>query len=340
VAVVRVPLELRVRDPEVLAPQAGLGYIPDSEDGIRRVRSGTGFRYLNVDGSPVSGTTQHRLDALAVPPAWQDVWLCPTERGFLQATGRDDAGRKQYRYHDDYRRLRDQQKFDRLRYFPRALPQIRSATDEWLGGVAGDREYAVAAAVRMIDVGLMRVGNTDSAANGHHGATTLHSDHLDFDADDEYAELNYVAKSGKVRTVVVEDDRLLDVLLDLAAPDTDRLFWFTDDDGSECQVSSAVINRTIAELVGPAFTAKDFRTWGGSSAALAARADGAPILEAVDLAAAALGNTRAVARSSYVHPAVLDAGDETITRIWKCSRSSTRLTRADSALAKLLRQNA
>jgi len=332
VAVVRVPLELRVRDPEVLAPRAGLGYIPDSENGIRRVRSGTGFRYINVDGSPVSGPKQHRLDALAVPPAWQDVWLCPTERGFLQATGRDDAGRKQYRYHDDYRRLRDQQKFDRLRYFPRALPQIRSATDEWLGGVAGDREYAVAAAVRMIDVGLMRVGNADSAANGHHGATTLHSDHLDFDADDEYAELNYVAKSGKVRSVVVEDDRLLDVLLDLAAPDTDRLFWFTDDDGSECQVSSAVINRTIAELVGPAFTAKDFRTWGGSSAA--------PILEAVDLAAAALGNTRAVARSSYVHPAVLDAGDETIARIWKCSRSSTRLTRADSALAKLLRASA
>lgn len=331
-----MPKALRERDPTLLAPLIGLVATDDAEPGVRRIRCGRGFRFVDPDGNTVRSPERQRLVDLAVPPAWDDVWLCPLPLGYLQATGRDAAERKQYRYHDEYRRLRDQQKFDRLRYFPRALKTLRRATAEWLEDEPGSETLALGAALRLIDVGLVRIGNEASASNDHHGATTLEAEHAQFEPDEGYVELQYTAKGGKARSVVIEDDQLVEVLQTLADPDAERLLWYDDSEGQPVRVRPEAINRAIAELVGPAFTAKDFRTWGGSRVALEARAGGATDLEAIDAAAETLGNTRAVARSAYVHPAVSRADQKNIERYWRASRSSRWRSRGDSALQRLL----
>ena len=337
--VVRVPKPLRLHDPSALAPLVGLTVVGDDRPGVTRVKWGRGFRYVDPDGRTITVPARQRYVDLAVPPAWQGVWMCPVDTGYLQATGRDAADRKQYRYHDDYRRVRDLQKFERLRYFGRALERLRQAAEEGLAREPGSRTHAVSAVLRLIDVGLVRVGNDESAAQGRHGASTLHADHLEFESDLGYVTLTYTAKSGKERTVVVEDDEFVEVLHDLADTDAERLFWYLDDDGSEVRVRADLVNRMIAEIVGPAFTTKDFRTWGGSRAALEARLDGADSVEAVDAAAEVLGNTRAVARASYVHPVVLDADIDVLEEGWRRSRTTEWMSRSDRALAKILRSS-
>lgn len=338
---VRVPTELARRDPERLAQLAGLRYVEAGEPGYRRRRCGRGFSFLDGD-TVLSPPERDRLVGLAVPPAWEDVWLCRDDIGHIQATGIDDAGRKQYRYHQAFRAARERQKFDRLAYFGRALIPIRRQVARWLDDDVGSRNHAIGAVLRLIDEGLLRIGNPESAASGHHGATTLHADHLsvtqfeDRPNDGGYVQLDYRAKSGKPRLVVIEDDELGDVLVQLADPDRRALFWFTDDDGCEREVSAIDVNTALAATVGPSFTAKDFRLWGGSRVALEARVEGAGVLDAVDHSAAELGNTRAVARNSYVHPRVLETPEAEITDVWRRSRRSTWRSRGDSALAKLL----
>ncbi len=337
---VRVPADLARRDPERLAGLAGLRYVDPGEPGYRRRRCGRGFSYLDGD-VVLTPPERDRLVELVVPPAWEDVWLCRDGVGHIQATGVDDAGRKQYRYHQAFRAARERQKFDRLAYFARALVPIRRQVSHWLDDQVGSRNHAVGAALRLIDVGMLRIGNRESADQGHHGATTLLPDHLSVGAptcgpEDGYVQLEYTAKSGKHRLVVIEDDELADVLVRLADPDRRALFWFTDDDGREREVSAMDVNAALAATVGPAFTAKDFRLWGGSRTALEARVEGATKLDAVDHSAAELGNTRAVARGSYLHPRVLDVSDEELESIWHRSRRSTWRSRGDSALAKLL----
>lgn len=347
---VRVPPELARRDPERLAETAGLRYVEADEPGYGRRRRGRGFSYLDGD-TVVRPPERDRLAALAVPPAWSDVWFCRNDDGHLQATGFDDAGRKQYRYHDRFRAARDRQKFDRLRYFSRTLLPVRRQVAIWLEADAGTRNNAIGAVLRLLDVGLLRIGNRESADDGHHGATTLLADHLSTvdsengsddaandGADSGYVQLDYVAKSGKARTVLIEDDELAEVLVRLADHDRRSLFWFRDDDGSEREVTAVDVNRALAAIVGPAFTAKDFRLWGGTRLALEARVEGATALEAVDHSAGELGNTRAVARSSYIHPQVLETSDADIDAIWRRSRRSTWRSRSDSALDKLLNE--
>lgn len=332
----RVPSELLERDPSVLAPAAGLVHLADDEPGLGRRRHGSGFSYHDAAGNDVGATDRERIEALAIPPAWTDVWISPDPRGYLAASGIDDAGRKQYRYHDEFRAFCDDRKFDRLRYFSRAIVVIRKATERALREPVGRRDHAVAAAVALIDRCLLRVGNEGSAANGHHGATTLTVEHV---IDDGVMSLDYTAKSGKERTIMIDDDDLVDVLGELAAGADDELFWFDDGPDAERRRASATdVNRFIIEHVGPAFTAKDFRTWGASSIVVAERAIGARPLDAIDEAAEELGNTRAVARSSYVHPVALEADDDTVRAAWNASRSSRWRGRSESALAKLLAQ--
>ncbi len=331
---VRVPKALLLTDPAVIAPVIGLSHVADDEPGITRRRRGTGFSYSDAFDAVVDGTERDRIEALAVPPAWESVWICADPKGYLQASGVDDAGRKQYRYHDDFRAHAESRKFARLPYFARAVVQIRSAVAVALDQPLGTREHAVAAAVRLIDECLLRVGNHQSAVNGHYGATTLTVDHV---VDDGHLALDYEAKSGVTRTIVVNDDELSDILTELAADADDQLFWFDDEtDGGRRRATAADINRFIAEHGGEAFSAKDFRTWGGSAIATEARAQGERLLDAVDAAAGELGNTRAVARSSYVHPLVLDADDDEILQAWHSSRSSKWTSRAESALSKLI----
>ena len=330
---VRVPKELVERDPEILAPAAGLTYLSDDEPGIGRRRRGEGFSYTDAFGESVSDDERERIESLAIPPAWEDVWISPDASSYLQASGTDDAGRKQYRYHDGFREFCERRKFERLSYFGRAIVEIRKAVDDALEKPVGDRDHAVAAAIRLIDVSLLRVGNRGSAEKGHYGATTLTIDHV---SDDEHVQLEYTAKSGKERTIVIVDEELADILTELAADSDDQLFWFDDADGEPRRATASDINDFIAEHGGHAFSARDFRTWGGSRSALEARAEGEAVLAAVDCAAEELGNTRAVARSSYIHPVVLDSDDEAIADAWAGSRSSKWLDRSESALVKLL----
>jgi len=339
---VRVPKELVESDPAVLAPMIDLTYLPDDEPGHGRRRAGSGFGYHDAFGEQLDVEEVDRIEALAIPPAWEDVWICPSVDGYLQATGTDEAGRKQYRYHEAFRTFSDERKFARLTYFARAIVKIRRASVEALNSPVGRRDHAIAAAVTLIDRELLRVGNHESASKGHYGATTLTVDHIvDGSAGgvggDGFVALEYTAKSGQERTVIIEDDALADVLTDLAEDADDELFWFDDEPGGERRRATASdINRFIIEHAGPAFSAKDFRTWGGSRTALQARAEGDRVLDAMDAAAEELGNTRAVARSSYVHPTVGAAEQSRIDDVWASSRSSKWLDRSESALAKLL----
>lgn len=331
---VRVPRMLSNRDPKFVAPLAGLRYIPDTPPGWGRRRRGRGFSFIDETGAVIVGEDRDRLKRLAVPPAWGDVWFAPVADGYLQATGTDAAGRKQYRYHDDYRALCEARKFDRICYFGRALPGLRTHVAQLLEAPEGSKALAIGAVLGVIDAGLLRVGNEQSSEIGHYGATTLAADHLD---NDGHASLSYVAKGGKNRTVIIEDEQLADILSSLADHDDERLFTYQTADNETKAVTGSDVNSVIAEVAGPAFSAKDFRTWGGSRQALEARIDGLGATESVDVAAEALGNTRTVARSSYVHPTVLSSSDEMIESAWRRSRRSATMARSDRALAKLLK---
>lgn len=335
---VRVPRELLERDPAVLAPLIDLSFTPDTEPGFVRRRRGSGFSYIDAAGATAGAAAIDRIEALAIPPTWNDVWICPAADGYLQATGIDEAGRKQYRYHADFRSFCDERKFSRLAYFGRAIVKIRKAAAQSLDAPLGSRDHAIAAAVTLIDRKLLRVGNDGSAHEGHYGATTLTVDHVVGDVTaDGFVSLQYIAKSGKERSVVVEDDDLADVLTELAEDADNELFWFNDEsDGTRRRATASDINRFIVEHAGRAFSAKDFRTWGGSRTALEARANGDRILDAIDAAAEELGNTRAVARSSYVHPLLESADQTTIDDAWASSRSSKWLDRCENALIKLI----
>ncbi len=335
---VRVPRELSVRDPKFVAPLAGLQFLPPAPPGWGRRRRGKGFSYVDQDGNIVRGRDRHRLVELAVPPAWDDVWFAPVADGYLQATGIDAAGRKQYRYHDDYRALCESRKFDRIRYFGRALPGLRAFIAESLDAPPHSKELAVGAVLGVIDAALVRVGNEQSSAAGHYGATTLEADHVETDVvdTDGHVAMSYVSKGGKPRTVVIEDEQLGDILATLAEANDERLFTYEDADGETQEVTATDVNAAIALVAGPSFSAKDFRTWGGSRQALEGRVEGLGRVGSVDVAAEALGNTRAVARSSYVHPAVLASSTADIEAVWRRSRRSVTMSRSDRALAKLL----
>ncbi len=331
---VRVPKEFQSRDPQELASIVGLEFITDDTPGVTRRRCGKGFRFLDPSGATITGSQRQQLVDLAVPPAWDDVWLCPTPDGYLCASGFDGAGRKQYRYHEEFRALCEHRKFARLRYFPKALRKLRTFTADALDQPVGTKPHAIAASVRLIDVGLLRVGNERSALAGHFGATTLGPDHF---IDDDRIELSYVGKSGKNQRVVIEDDQLIDVLRELADPAEERLFWYVDASDNETRrINAGDINAAILDLVGASFSAKDFRTWGGSREAFVARIEGHDPVGAVDAAAQVLGNTRAVARSAYIHPTILTEPIESLGVHWSRSRSSASFSRGDQALAKFL----
>lgn len=330
---VRVPRNLSSRDPEFVAPIAGLRYLPPTPPGWGRRRCGKGFSFIDDGGRVIGGPERDRLVRLAVPPAWDDVWFAPIPDGYLQATGLDTAGRKQYRYHDEYRALCESRKFERIRYFGRALPDLRAFIAECLEAPPESKDLAVGAVLGLIDVSLLRVGNEQSSASGHYGATTLQADHVDRDG---HVTMSYVSKGGKARSVVVDDEQLSDILLSLADANDERLFVYVVD-GETRPVTASDVNAAIAHVAGPSFSAKDFRTWGGSRGALEARIEGLDTIASVDVAAQALGNTRAVARSSYVHPDVLSASEQTVKNAWASSRQTATMSRSDRALAKLLK---
>jgi DNA topoisomerase-1 len=297
---------------------AGLTYVTDLDPGIRRRKAGKGFNYLRPDGQPVTDEpTLDRIRALAIPPAWTDVWICPSPRGHIQATGRDARGRKQYRYHTRWRETRDAHKYDRLIAFGRALPKLRSRVEKDLGLHGLPRDKVLAAVIRVMEITLIRVGNEEYArANHSFGLTTLRNRHAKVGAS--RAVFEFRGKGGKVHRTGFSDRRLARVLRACQDLPGQRLFEYVDDEGEVRAITSDDVNAYLREAIGDEeVSAKDFRTWAGTVAAARALTlcpqcqDGAEakrnIVTCVKAVSGLLGNTAAVARKAYIHPAVLEA---------------------------------
>jgi DNA topoisomerase-1 len=296
---------------------AGLAYVTDLDPGIRRRKAGRGFDYLDAKGRPISDEASlDRIRGLAIPPAWMDVWICPGARGHIQATGRDPKGRKQYRYHARWRETRDAHKYDRLIAFGRALPRLRARVEKDLARRGLPREKVLAAVVRVMEITLIRIGNEEYAkVNRSFGLTTLRNGHARVRA--ATAVFEFRGKSGKTHKTGFRDRRLARVIRACQELPGQRLFEYVDDEGEARAVESSDVNDYLREAMGEDFSAKDFRTWAGTVAAARAlalapasagpaeaRRHAATCIKAV---AAVLGNTAAVCRKAYIHPAVLDA---------------------------------
>nr|WP_221229218.1 DNA topoisomerase IB [Rubricella aquisinus] len=287
-------------------------YYPDTRPGITRRRAGRGWSYTAPDGTRIDAETERaRLNALAVPPAYEDVWLCPEPLGHLQATGRDARARKQYRYHPDWATYRARAKYDGLAAFGERLPALRRRIAEGLRADAGEERLALAAVLALLDRGALRLGHPDyTAENGSYGATTLRSDHLDV-AEGRIA-LRYTAKGGRRVRKSLTGSRLARAFQKFDdLPGAELITWL-DDAGRARMVRSDQVNALLAEVAGDGTTAKTFRTWHGTLAAFitAHRADGPlTIKDMAEAAAARLHNTVSIARDSYIHPDVIALTD-------------------------------
>lgn len=292
------------------SPSPILCFVDDALPGITRRRCGRGWAYHDPRGERIKDRDEiDRLNAVALPPAYRDAWFCPSGQGHMLATGIDERGRKQYRYHPGFRAQRDAAKYDRCADFGRALPLIRARVAEDLAGRSLDRHVVVAAVVRLLDLGRVRVGNESYArANRSFGATTLRDRHAD--ARGGRLKLQFRAKSGKMQRLTIADGRLARLVRRCQDLPGQQLFQYLDADGVPHAVTSQDVNDYLREASGLDFTAKHFRTWGASVIAFGtlAEAEGAISLASLlEPVAAALGNTPAISRKSYVHPALIDA---------------------------------
>ena len=302
-----------------MAAAAGLVYVNDSMPGIRRVRTGDGFAYRRANGKAVTSPAElARIARLAIPPAYEDVWICSDARGHLQATGHDARGRKQYRYHPEWRKLRDGAKFKRMIDFGNALPRLRRRLHDDLALKGMPREKVLAVVVGLLDATHVRVGNATYARdNRSYGLTTLRNRHARFIRDGRLL-LQFRGKGGAEHEVRVDDRRLVRLVRRCHQLPGQRLFQYVGDDGVRRPIDSEQVNAYLEDVMGAAFTAKDFRTWGGTLHAImlmAATPLPAPasesamktcIVAAIRQVAADLRNTPAVCRSSYINPAVFD----------------------------------
>lgn len=304
-------------DAPAAARSAGLRYVDDARPGIARKAGGKQFRYVDADGKPVRDPELlKRIRSLVIPPAWTDVWICPHERGHLQATGRDARGRKQYRYHPRWRVQRDEAKYERMLSFGKALPAIRRHVDAALALHGLPREKVLATIVYLLEATMMRIGNEEYARdNKSFGLTTLRDRHVRIDGS--AVQFRFRGKSGVHHEVEVHDRRLARIIArtrDLPGQD---LFQYVDDDGQPHTIGSADVNDYLRTITGEDYTAKDFRTWSGTVLAAAALQEFEKfdseaqakknIVRAIESVAKKLGNTPTICRKCYVHPAVIDA---------------------------------
>jgi DNA topoisomerase-1 len=303
-------------DPLLSARLAGLRYVRDDRPGILRQKAGRGFRYVDSEGRPVRDReTLRRIRSLVIPPAWTDVWICPSPQGYLQATGRDARGRKQYRYHPLYRAVRDQTKYSRMLVFGEALPSIRRRVREDLARSGLPRERVLATVVRLLETTLIRVGNEEYVKeNNSYGLTTLRDEHVEISGS--RLRFRFRGKSGKEHEVEVTDRRVAAIVKRCQDLPGEELFAYVNE-GEQCTVSSEDVNQYLREITGQDFTAKDFRTWNGTVLAALALEECGPcssetetkknIVAAVKNVAEKLGNRPATCRKYYLHPAVLEA---------------------------------
>jgi DNA topoisomerase I len=299
------------------ASRAGLNYVTDGVAGITRRRAGKGWAFYRPDGTRITDRQERRrIGSLAIPPAWMDVWICPDPKGHIQATARDARGRKQYRYHPRYREARDQSKFRRMLELSEVLPAIRERAERDLNAPELSRRQILAATVRLLDKTLIRVGNDEYAKeNRSYGLTTLRAQHVTVNGS--VVRFSFRGKSGVQHAFAVTDRRIARIVQRCQDLPGQELFQYMNGDGTRETITSDDVNEYLREIAGRDVTAKDFRTWGGTiRAAVALRAMGpAPtkrdaarnIIRAIDAVAERLGNTRAVCRKYYVHPALLHA---------------------------------
>jgi len=310
-------MKSRARESVASAVGAGLRYVSDHVEGIRRQKGRGGFRYIGVSGRIIRNDAElKRIAALAVPPAWTDVWICPDPRGHIQATGRDAKGRKQYRYHAQWRACRDETKFDRMAAFAAALPGLRRRTNLDLAHSGLPRDKVIATIVQLLEKSLIRIGNEEYVKqNQSFGLTTLRDKHVKVKGS--RLRFQFRGKSGIRHSVDVDDRRLAQVVKQCRDLPGQELFQYVDRQGRIQSIGSGDINRYVREVTGEDFTAKDFRTWSGTVLAVTAFRELRPastrtqseknVVLAIEAVAGILGNTRSVCRKSYVHPGIVDA---------------------------------
>jgi DNA topoisomerase-1 len=303
-----------------------LRYVTDAQPGICRRRAGSGFTYRGPNDERITDSAVlDRISRLHVPPAWTDVWICADERGHIQATGRDKRGRKQYRYHDAWRAQRDRCKFDSMVEFGEILPRVRAEVEAELRRRTLDRRLVTALVVGLLDRTLVRVGSPQyRRRNDSFGLTTLEDRHVEVDR--RGLRMRFRGKSGKEHDIKVEDRRFARLVRRCQELPGQELFQYLDEDGRQHVLDSADVNDYLAEITGGDFTSKDFRTWGGTAATVAALEELGPakereaernVVAAVKQAASALGNTPAVCRRSYIHPLVIESYlDGSFERRW------------------------
>ena len=306
-----------VADPRDAAELAGLRYVSDEAPGIRRKKSGKGFTYLDRHGEKVRDeATLRRIRSLAIPPAWTEVWICPHRNGHIQATGRDAKGRKQYKYHPQFRDLRESAKFEHMMEFARLLPLIRAKISEHMSLRGLPREKVLATTVHLLERTLIRVGNDDYARqNDSYGLTTLRDRHVDVNGSE--LRFQFKGKSGKVWRLKVKDRRVARIVKACQELPGQELLQYIDEAGERQDVTSGDVNAYLREITGQDITAKDFRTWAGTVLAAVALREfeafdsGAKakrnVRAAIERVASRLGNTPTICRKCYVHPDIVDA---------------------------------
>lgn len=338
------------------AEAAGLRYVTDAAPGIRRQRRGRGFTYIAADGSVIRDKAElERIRKLVIPPRWTNVWICPNPSGHLQVTARDARGRKQYRYHPRYRAVRDETKFGRMIAFSEILPLIRERVERDVALPELSRDKVLATVVWLLERTLIRVGNDEYARdNGSFGLTTLRRKHVTVSG--AKLRFEFRGKSGVPHSVAVTDRRIAHIVQRCQELPGQELFQYLDDDGRRQSVDAGDINEYLRRITGRQVTAKDFRTWAGTTLAAAALRElggftsekqaKAKIVAAIDQISQRLGNTRAVCRKYYVHPMILEAYMEGITipptpsdvRPLRSSGSPAALRRDEVAVIELLRK--
>ncbi len=333
------------------AREAGLRYTTDAEPGIRRVRRGKAFDYIGPEGRRLrDAATLDRIRALAIPPAWEQVWITVHPRGHLQATGRDARGRKQHRYHERWREIRDANKFDRMAGFGRALPRIRARVARDLRREGLPKEKVVATIVRLLETTFARIGNEEYARENHSfGLTTLRDRHVDVRGDT--VRFLFKGKSGVDVAVGVTDRRVARVIKRCEDLPGQGLFQYIDAGGERRTVTSDDVNEYLRAVTGEDYTAKDFRTWAATVLAACALREAAGfeseteakkrVVSAIDVVAGKLGHTRAVCRRSYVHPAIIDSfleGSLESALSTTLARAPGRLRSDEAAVLGLLRR--
>ena len=305
----------RVDDPREAAEEAGLAYVSDEDRGIRRERRGDGFVYFKPNGDPVTDEkTLERLRRLAIPPAWTDVWICPKANGHIQATGRDARGRKQYRYHPQFREVRESTKYEHMLEFAKSLPGIRQTIQQHMSLRGLPREKVLATVVHLLETTLIRVGNDDYAKeNNSYGLTTLRNPHVKVDGAE--LKFRFKGKSGKTWDLKLQNRRVAKIVRQCQELPGQRLFQYVDEDGELREVTSADVNAYLKEITGREITAKDFRTWAGTVLAAMALQEFEAfdtqagvkknVRAAIERVSQRLGNTPTICRKCYVHPEIL-----------------------------------